>query len=251
MPTVFLAHGAPPALDDATWMAQWREWGRALGTPRAILMISAHWIDTPITLGATRTVPLVYDFYGFPERYYRVTYPAPSAPELASRVRELLGEPVRESERGLDHGAFVPLMGMYPDAGVPVLQISLPSEDPARLVELGRALAPLRDEGTLIVGSGFITHNLRAATFGAQPSLLPSWATDLDAWTADAVRRHDLDALIDYRARAPGVQMSLPTHEHFVPLLVAAGAARQGERATFPIEGWVFGPFTKRSVQWG
>ena len=254
MPAIFLAHGAPPLLDDVQWMGELHAWADALPRPTAVLMISAHWAARPLTLGATRTVPLVYDFYGFPQRYYETKYPAPGAPALAARVREIVGPSQAVAEdpaRGLDHGAYVPLVAMYPAADVPVLQVSIPTMEPRELLALGRALAPLRREGVLIVGSGFLTHNLRAIelTSGAAP---PSWAREFDAWAAEALRRRDVDALATYRERAPGVQMALPTHEHFVPVLVAAGASLDHEdRVSFPIEGFAFGSLTKRSVQFG
>ncbi|MBL8952656.1 MAG: dioxygenase [Myxococcaceae bacterium] len=249
MPALFLAHGAPPLLDDAGWLGELNALANTLPKPTSVLMLSAHWETKPIALGATQTVPLVYDFYGFPQRYYDVKYPAPGAPQLAERVLHLLEpkQPVTsEPERGLDHGAFVPLLAMYPKADVPVLQVSLPSLNASDLFELGKQLAPLRDEGVLIIGSGFITHNLRAG-FGDKT---PQWAQDFDGWTAKALEKHDVDALLDYRARAPGVRESLPTHEHFVPLLAAVGAAA-GDRVSFPITGWWFGGFTRRSVQLG
>jgi 4,5-DOPA dioxygenase extradiol len=136
---------------------------------------------------------------------------------------------------------------MYPAADIPVLQISLPSMEPKELFAVGRALAALRDEGVLVIGSGFITHNLRALSLRETPT----WAHDFDAWTADVVARRDHDALLDYRAKAPGVRESLPTHEHFVPLIVSAGAAPD-EAPTFPITGfWWGGAMTRRSVQFG
>jgi 4,5-DOPA dioxygenase extradiol len=252
-PVLFLAHGSPMLLDDASWVKELGDWAANLGRPRAVLMLSAHWVDAPVTLGAQRSVPLVYDFYGFPARHYQVKYPAPGAPELAARVRALLApnEPVRDSERGLDHGAYVPLACLYPRADVPVLQMSLPSLDPQHVFELGRALSPLRDEGVLIVGSGFLTHNLGAADLrGGSPT--PSWAQEFDAWTADALARRDVDALLDYRARAPGVELALPTHEHFVPVLAALGAAHvREETPKFPVQGFAYGSMTRRSVQWG
>src|SRR5262245_8311920 len=213
MPVIFAAHGAPLRLDDAEWMGELAAWAQAMPKPTGILMVSAHWDARPATLGATRTVPLVHDFSGFPERYYAARYPAPGAPQLATRVRELLAQRGIAStdapERGLDHGAYVPLVAMYPLADVPVLQLSLPGLDAPRLFELGRALAPLRREGVLVFGSGFLTHNMR---FAFQPGT-PAWAKDFDAWAADALSRFDVDALVDFAARAPAARMALPTWE--------------------------------------
>ncbi len=215
-------------------------------------MLSAHWEEKPVTLGATRTVPLLHDFYGFPEKYYLVEYPAPGAPRLARRVQELLGatQPIAEEpERGLDHGAYVPLAAMYPEADVPVLQVSLPTLDPATLFEMGRALAPLRREGVLVAGSGFLTHNMRAFDPRPDPPT-PSWAAEFDAWSAETLARRDAEALIDYRRRAPGSRLALPTQEHFVPVLAALGASIEGSDAVeFPITGFAYGAFTRRSVE--
>jgi 4,5-DOPA dioxygenase extradiol len=247
MPVLFQAHGAPPLLDDPGWIAELADWAKALPRPRAIVVVSAHWEAHPLAIGATRPVPLIYDFYGFPEKFYKLAYPSPGAPDVAARIRDLLDTAgiahVDEPERGLDHGTYVPLMCMYPAADIPVLQISLPSQDPKQLFAVGRALAPLRAEGVLLVGSGFITHNLRALRLPE----VPQWSRDFDAWAGDVIARHDHDALIDYRAKAPGVRESLPTHEHFVPLLVAAGAAPDAA-VTFPITGFWWN-MTRRSVQ--
>jgi 4,5-DOPA dioxygenase extradiol len=253
MPVIFAAHGAPILLDDEVWMSQLAGWANAMPKPKAVLMVSAHWEQRPVTLGATRPVPLVYDFYGFPERYYQTRYPCPGASDLAARVRALLREKniasADATDRGLDHGAYVPLVAMYPAADVPVLQISMPALDPKELVDLGRAIAPLRDEGVLVFGSGFITHNMR---FAFRPGT-PGWARDFDAWAGDALSRFDVEALADFRSRAPSAEMALPTWEHYAPLLVAAGAVGGGEpEITFPITGWwMDGAFTKRSVQFG
>lgn len=251
MPVLFLAHGAPVLLDDAAWVAELGAWARALPRPRAVLMLSAHWDARPVTLGATTPVPLVYDFYGFPPKYYEVTYPAPGAPDLAARVRDLLaarGRPTAtDPRRGLDHGAYVPLVAMYPAADVPVLQLSLPGLAGADLRALGETLAPLRDEGVLIIGSGFLTHNMR---YAFQPGT-PTWARDFDAWSADVLARHDLDALVDFETKGPAARIALPTTEHFVPVIAAAGAA-PNDPVTFPITGfWMDGAFTRRSVQFG
>jgi 4,5-DOPA dioxygenase extradiol len=253
MPVIFAAHGAPVLLDDSHWMQQLAAWACDLPKPQAVLMISAHWEQRPLALGATRTVPLVYDFYGFPDRYYATQYPAPGTPALAGRTRELLdaaGTPwVDEPLRGLDHGAYVPLVAMYPAADVPVLQISMPMLEPAALFAMGRTLAPLRDEGVLIFGSGFLTHNMRYAFKKG----IPAWAHEFDAWAAEALSDFDVDSLLDFQVRAPNAAQALPTWEHYAPVLVSAGAALEGAHtATFPITGfWMDGAFTRRSVQFG
>lgn len=250
MPFLFLAHGAPPLFDDTEWLGELRRWADAMPRPKSILVLSAHWETRPAAIGATEPRPLVYDFYGFPERYYQFQYPSPGAPELAARVRGLLDARgiahVDRADRGLDHGVYCPLAGMYPKADVPVLQVSLPGLDPRTVADFGRALAPLADEGVLVIGSGFLTHNLRAL---GQP--VTTWAKEFDAWAEEALAKRDLDALVDFRARAPAASIAHPTHEHYAPVLATVGAAVEAGRAdvTFPITGFWFGPFTKRSVQ--
>jgi 4,5-DOPA dioxygenase extradiol len=252
MPALFLAHGSPFLLDDERWVAELRSWAQALPRPEAVLMISAHWEERPLTIGATRTVPLIYDFYGFPKEYYQVTYEAPGAPGLAQRVRELLAgkQALAEApERGLDHGAYVPLKAMYPDADVPTLQISLPTMDPATLFEVGRALAPLREEGILIVGSGFLSHNLRMMDMRPDAPT-PSWAAEFDHWAAETIAAGDVDSIIDYKTRAPAASIALPTQEHFVPVIVSAGSVAESPgTVSFPIDGFFGGSLTRRSVQ--
>ncbi len=251
MPVIFLAHGAPMLLDDAAWMGELAAWAKVLPRPRAILMVSAHWDERPLRIGATAPAPLVYDFYGFPEKFYKLQYPSPGAPELASQVESLLrgaGQRFERSPRGLDHGAYIPLIAMYPQADVPVLQISMPGLDAPALFELGRVLAPLRREGVLIVGSGFLTHNMREGFRGDRPA---SWAVEFDDWAADALARRDADALIDFQARAPSARLAHPAWEHYAPVLVSAGAAGAGA-VSFPITGWWSSApsFSRRSVQW-
>lgn len=251
VPMIFAAHGAPVLLDDEQWMGELAAWAAAMPRPRSILMISAHWEEWPVMIGATTTVPLVYDFSGFPERFYQTRYPAPGAPELAARVRGLLQQAgiktIDDPTRGLDHGAYVPLVAMYPEADVPVLQISIPGLDPELLLRLGRYLAPLRDEGVLIFGSGFLTHNMR---YAFRPGV-PAWAHEFDAWAGETIAALDIDSLADFQRTAPAVNLALPTWEHYAPILVSAGAAfEQRASATFPITGWwMDSPFTKRSVQ--
>jgi 4,5-DOPA dioxygenase extradiol len=253
MPALYLSHGAPPLADDPVWPGELAAWSARLPRPRAILMVSAHWEEAPLALGATRTVPLVYDFWGFPEHYYRVRYDAPGAPGLAESVRKLLrapGMPVQDiPDRGLDHGAYVPLAEMYPDADIPVLQVSMPTLDPVRLMEIGRKLAPLRDEGVLIVGSGFFTHNLAALRQGG----IPAWSAEFDDWGRCALEAGDVDALLDFTHTSPAGPLAHPRTEHFAPLFVALGAADAAgelDAQRSVIDGFWMG-LAKRSVQFG
>ncbi|MFJ4340374.1 dioxygenase [Streptomyces sp. NPDC088915] len=255
MPALYLSHGAPPLADDPVWPGQLAAWSAGLPRPKAILVVSAHWEEAPLALGATGTVPLVYDFWGFPEHYYRVGYAAPGAPALAESVRKLLrapGTPVQDvPDRGLDHGAYVPLVEMFPDADVPVLQISLPTLDPRRLMDIGRRLAPLRDEGVLIVGSGFFTHNLAALRHPGGG--VPGWSAEFDAWGHEALAARDVDALLDFAHASPAGRLAHPRTEHFAPLFVTLGAADAAgdldtERSV--IDGFWMG-LAKRSVQFG
>lgn len=253
MPALYLSHGAPPLADDPVWPGELAAWSAGLPRPRAILMVSAHWEEAPLALGAVETIPLVYDFWGFPEHYYRVRYPAPGAPELAESVRKLLhapGTPVQDiPDRGLDHGAYVPLVEMFPEADIPVLQISMPTLDPVRLMEIGRRLAPLRDEGVLIVGSGFFTHNLAALRQGG----IPSWSAEFDDWGHRALESRDWDSLLDFLRKSPAGMLAHPRTEHFAPLFVTMGAAEAGgelDTQKSVIDGFWMG-LAKRSVQFG
>ncbi|CAM5614047.1 dioxygenase [Streptomyces viridifaciens] len=252
MPALYLSHGAPPLADDPIWPGELSAWSADLPRPKAVLMVSAHWEEAPLAVGAVTTVPLVYDFWGFPEHYYTVRYPAPGAPELAERVRKLLrapGTPVQDIPgRGLDHGAYVPLVEMFPEADIPVLQISMPTLDPQRLLEIGRRLAPLRDEGVLIIGSGFFTHNLRALSNDGRIS---SVMAEFDDWGKRALDAHDLDALLDFEHKAPAGRLAHPRTEHFAPLFVTLGAgeADLGSQRSV-IDGFWMG-LAKRSIQLG
>ena len=194
---------------------------------------------------------LMYDFYGFPQELYELEYPSPGAPDLLKRLASLLPGGVEQEERPLDHGVWVPLLHMAPAADTPVLQLSLPSsEGPEGLFELGRQLAPLRDEGVFILGSGNIVHNLRQ--LGRDGGTTPAWATEFDQWAAEALTRGNFDALVDYRQKSPGLRQAHPTEEHFQPLLVAAGAAStSGDDATFTVDGFEYGSISRRCVQFG
>jgi len=253
MPALYIGHGAPPLLDDPTWSGELREWAADLPRPAAILVVSAHWESAPVSLSAAgAATPLVYDFGGFAERYYRERYETPDASTLAGQVAALMPdtEPVHQHpSRGLDHGAWVPLKIMYPEADVPVLQMSLPTHDPERLLELGRRLRPLRDQGVLIVGSGFLTHGLPFLTEFRLDAPPPGWSSDFDLWAAEALARGDVDELAAYSSKAPGMPYAHPTVEHFTPLFVTLGAAE--DPATPPeqrIDGYWLG-LAKRSLQ--
>lgn len=225
LPSLFVSHGAPPTLDDATWLRELFTWGQTMPKPRAIVVVSAHWEDAPIAVsGAAAATPLYYDFGGFHPRYYTLTYRTPDAGELAVRVAGALAGPTpihQFTNRGLDHGAFIPLMAMYPAADVPVIQVSMPSLKPEDLLKLGQRLRGLRDEGVLVIGSGFMTHSFEVFRNPA----LAGYTGAFDSWAADALARGDVDALTDYRRKAPGAAVAHPTADHFVPLLLTLGAA--------------------------
>lgn len=251
MPALYIGHGAPPLLDDPVWSGQLAAWARDLPRPKAILIVSAHWESAPISLTASGA-PLVYDFGGFAEKYYRMTYQTPDATALAQRIAAMMpaGEPVHQhSSRGLDHGAWVPLRIMYPDADIPVLQMSLPTHDPGRLLQLGARLRPLRDEGVLVIGSGFLTHGLPFLRDFSLDATAPGWSSDFDAWAAEALATGDLDTLANYRELAPGMPYAHPTVEHYTPLFITLGAATDpGTPGEQRIDGFWMG-LSKRSLQ--
>jgi 4,5-DOPA dioxygenase extradiol len=254
LPALFISHGAPPLFDDSLWIGQLFAWSQQLAKPTAILIVSAHWEHAPISLSATGAgVPLVYDFGGFPDRFFNMTYPTPDASTLAERVTSLLeaNGPVRQHQsRGLDHGAWVPLKVMYPFGDVPVLQMSIPTHDPSRLLELGLHLRALREEGVLIIGSGFMTHGLPFLTHEMlHDNSVPSWSSEFDDWAATALDSGDVESLVLYQDRAPGLPYAHPTVEHFIPLLVTLGASSDPEqRVQTTIDGYQFG-LSKRSFQ--
>jgi 4,5-DOPA dioxygenase extradiol len=253
MPALYLSHGAPPLVDDELWVSQLTTWADELPAPTAILVVSAHWESAPLTIGSTSaSTPLTYDFWGFPDRYYAVTYDSPGAPELAVRITSLMpaDEPVTyDHNRRLDHGAYVPLTVMYPEADIPVLQISMPGLDPERLLHIGQRLRPLRDEGVLVIGSGFTTHGLPFLTDPRPQAPAPHWSREFDAWVSERFAAGDLDSLIDFRARAPGMPYAHPSIEHFAPLFVALGASADPEQVPRQvIDGYWMG-LAKRSIQ--
>lgn len=251
MPSLYLSHGAPMLFEMTDWMSELHAWARRLPKPTAILIVSAHWESAPLAISSSQPAELVYDFGGFDPMYHRMRYDTPPASDLAAQVAQLMpaAEPVHEHRsRGLDHGAWVPLKIMYPDADIPVLQLSMPTHNPDRLLELGRRLRELRDTGVLVIGSGYMTHGLPYLDWG-RPDTVPAWSADFDLWAADALARGDVDTLADFRARAPGMPYAHPTVEHFTPLFVTLGAAADPSAPPVTaIDGYAIG-LAKRSVQ--
>lgn len=250
MPVGFIGHGNPLSIADPGRTAPWANWARRLPRPNSILIVSAHWEDSPVTMGTTSSHDdLLYDFWGFPDFMYDLQYRAPGAPGLADRVESLL-EPsveVHRSDRKLDHGAWIPLKRMWPNADVPVLQISMPIDmSEEHLFDVGRELAPLRDEGVFILGTGNLVHDLRGASFQGDPKP-PLFASEFDEWVAGALTARDDSALVRWRERAPEPLRSHPSAEHYRPILVAAGAS-EGESASFTVEGFEHGTISRRSV---
>jgi 4,5-DOPA dioxygenase extradiol len=251
LPALYLSHGAPPTFEDGPWMRQLHDWAHALPRPTAILIVSAHWESAPVALSTSAAgSDLVYDFGGFAPLYYRMRYDTPDAGALARDVSALLPGTVHEHPgRGLDHGAWVPLKVMYPAADIPVLQLSIPTHDAGRLMALGERLRPLREQGVLVIGSGFMTHGLPFLTREMLAGTVPAWSADFDAWAADALARGDVDELAAFRGRAPGMPYAHPTVEHFTPLFITLGAAADpAAGVTTAIEGFAMG-LAKRSFQ--
>ena len=233
LPTLFLSHGSPMhALQPGAVRGVWESLGRTLPRPKAILIASAHWETNHPALTGALHPETIHDFYGFPKPLYEIQYPAPGAPDIAARALDLLQEKKFKAStdpvRGLDHGAWSPLLYMYPKADVPVVQVSVQTAlGPKHHLELGRALAPLAHEGVLVLGSGHMTHNLRERRDGAPAP----YASEFQEWVKQRIDRHALDELADYRRLTPNGVRAHPTDEHFLPLFVALGAAGENYKA--------------------
>ena len=254
LPSLYISHGAPPLFEDAFWMEQLVNWARDLPKPRAILIVSAHWESDALAISSTTPTELVYDFGGFDPTYRRMRLDLPDASELGRQVLSVMPDSETLYERrgrGLDHGAWVPLKVMYPHADIPVLQLSLPTHaSTTRLLEIGSRLRTLREQGVLVIGSGFMTHGLPFITPAMwEGKEIPGWSSEFDAWAADALARGDVDELSHFRTRAPGVRYAHPTVEHFTPLFVTLGASADPTApVTTAIDGYFKG-MAKRSFQ--
>ncbi len=255
LPAIFFGHGNPMnAVMKNSYTEAWRRMGKQTPKPKAILSISAHWFvpGTGVTIGtAPRTI---HDFGGFPRELYQVQYPAPGDPDLARRVRQMLAPlPVMlDNSWGLDHGTWSVLCHMYPDADVPVVQLSIDEAQPASFhFEIGRKLAPLRSERILIVGSGNLVHNLHAYAWGRHLPDPYDWAVRFETAAKAMMLAGEYKPLINYEKLGPEAMLSIPTPDHYFPLLYVIASRQQGELVTFPIEGVDGGSISMLSVQVG
>jgi 4,5-DOPA dioxygenase extradiol len=229
-PALFVSHGAPTLpLESSAAREFLSSLGKTLGKPEAILVISAHWESGDPEVSAVERPETIHDFFGFPQELYRLAYPAPGAPDLAARVSELLGTTAIATHvhptRGLDHGAWVPLLLMYPDADIPVTQLSVqPERGAEHHFRLGEVLRPLRDEGVLVLGSGGATHNLYEFGRHRPDAPPPAWVTGFQEWLAQTIESGNTEAFLRYRERAPDAARNHPSEEHFLPIYVASGA---------------------------
>jgi 4,5-DOPA dioxygenase extradiol len=243
-PSLFVSHGPPNmVLDEIPLRGVLAELGRTLPRPKAILCVSAHWVSERPTASLAARPETIHDFFGFDPALYEIRYPAPGAPEVARRAVALLAaagiEADLDLDRGLDHGAWEPLMLMYPAGDVPVSQLSLPPWPAAELIRMGRALAPLRDEGVLLLASGTAVHNLQQ--WRSEPVGTPEWARSFEDWLVAAVSAGDGAAIGDYLRRAPAARRAHPTAEHFLPLPLALGAGGAGATGRVLHRGFSYG----------
>lgn len=256
MPVLFVSHGAPSLLLDRGPAYEFlRGLGPSMPLPRAILCVSAHWEKPQPAATATIRPETVYDFYGFPDALYEMHYPVSGDLPLAQSVHELLAHAglvcALDERRGLDHGAWVPLMLMYPAADIPVVQLALQSAaGPEHHWRIGKALQPLRAQGVLILASGGATHNLPDAARHRLDASPEPYAVEFDAWLAQAIEGANDEALFDYKNRAPHAKRNHPTSEHFMPLFVALGAAGSGVRGEQLHRGFTYGILSMAAYRW-
>ena len=254
-PALFVSHGSPMfALEPGLLGPRLCELGAALPGVAAVLVVSAHWQSRGVRVATTAAPETIHDFGGFPPELYQLQYPAPGAPDLARDAARLLADSgfavAIDPRRGLDHGAWVPLRHLFSAAGVPVFQVSLPHDiDAPGARRLGAALAPLRDRGVLIVGSGSLTHNLHEVFGGRVDD--PQYAQAFADWVRSAVASRDVGALVDYRRRAPDAARAHPTEEHYFPLLVALGASSDDEAGEWIEGGMTYGVLSMDSFAFG
>jgi 4,5-DOPA dioxygenase extradiol len=256
MPAIFFGHGNPMnALQVNSWTKEWAALGKEIPRPKAILSVSAHWYVPETAVTAMEAPTTIHDFGGFPPELYRVRYPAPGDRSLARRVRELLAPlPVALDEEGwgLDHGTWSVLCHVFPGADVPVVQLSIDKRQPAGFhYDTGKLLAPLRDEGILVVGSGNLVHNLHAYAWGGTATEPYEWAVRFEAKARTLLRMGEHDPLVGYEALGRDASLSVPTPDHYLPLLYVLGLRREGDALSFPVEGVDGGSVSMLSVRLG
>lgn len=244
LPTLFLSHGSPMhALQAGKAGEVWAALAAALPNPKAVLMVTAHWETNLPMLSGNASPSMIYDFGGFPDALYKIQYAAPGESDVAARAQALLKDAGFTAGvdgcRGFDHGTWVPLLKMYPDADVPIVQLSVQTAmNPRHHFEVGRALAPLTKEGVLIVGSGHLTHNLRDWMTSRGQAAHAPYAVKFQEWVYQHLATHDVDALTHYREQAPDALRAHPTEEHFLPLFVALGAAGEDAKVERVFDGF-------------
>lgn len=255
LPAVFFGHGNPlNALARNAWTERWAALGASITRPRAVLCVSAHWYLPGTFVTAQNAPRTIHDFGGFPRELYEVNYPAPSSPELAARVRDMLA-PVHvglDESWGLDHGAWSVLCHVFPEANVPVVQLSIDETQPAEFhYDLARRLAPLRDEGVLIVGSGNLVHNLHAYAWGRHPAEPLDWAVRFETLARELMLAGDHAPLVAYETLGRDALLSAPTPDHYLPLLYVLALQRERDEVSFPVEGFDGGSISMLTVRIG
>lgn len=255
LPALFVGHGSPlNALRDNPWSRAWARLGRELPRPQALLAISAHWYVPGTAVTAMATPRTIHDFGGFPRELFEVRYPAAGDPALAQRVAQLLAPlaVTADTSWGLDHGSWSVLCHMYPDADVPVVQLSIDAREPPQFhYDLGARLRPLRDAGVLIVGSGDVVHNLEAYAWGRHVQEPYDWALRFEGYVRERLTSGEHARLIDYETLGEDARLSVPTPEHYLPLLYVMGASARSDAVSFPVEGMDGGSISMLAAQFG
>ncbi|GAM08260.1 putative protein [Geobacter sp. OR-1] len=253
MPVLFVGHGNPMnAIEETPYVAAWRKEARVIPRPKMILCVSAHWETDGTKVTAMKSPRTIHDFYGFPEELFRVQYPASGSPDFAEKVRELAGPETLAADRswGLDHGAWSVLRRMYPDADVPVVQLSLDrKKSPREHVVMAKKLLPFRKEGVLIIGSGNIVHNLSLLRWNDETPY--PWALEFNALVTGLIREGNIDRLIDYPSLGEAFRLSIPTNEHYLPLLYALALRTPEDSLSFFADQVVLGSISMQSVRIG
>ncbi|MEN6376183.1 MAG: 4,5-DOPA dioxygenase extradiol [Smithella sp.] len=255
MPVIFFGHGNPMnALSKNSYTESWSSVGKSIPCPKAVLAISAHWYIPACAVTVNAAPQTIHDFGGFPEKLYQVKYPAPGNPELARQVKELLA-PLTvklDESRGLDHGTWAVLCHVFPKANIPVVQFSIDATQPPQFhYEIGKGLATLREEGVLIIGSGNIVHNLSAYVWGDANVSPFDWAVRFENQVRKLLLKGDDAPLIAYEGLGRDALLSIPTPEHYLPLLYVIGLRRKNDRVTFPVQGIAGGSVSMLAVQIG